>query len=52
MQTKSKIEELITKRNEAKKEKNFQVADAVRDELSQLGISLMDTINGTVWEKL
>ena len=51
-QTKSKIEELITKRNEAKKEKNFQVADAVRDELSQLGISLMDTINGTVWEKL
>lgn len=51
-QTKSKIEELIVKRNEAKKEKNFQLADAVRDELSQLGISLMDTINGTVWEKL
>lgn len=51
-QTKSKIEELITKRNEAKKEKNFEIADAVRDELSQLGISLMDTINGTVWEKL
>ena len=51
-QTKSKIEELITKRNEAKKEKNFEVADAVRDELTILGISLMDTINGTVWEKL
>ena len=51
-QTKSKIEELITKRNEAKKEKNFEVADAVRNELSELGISLMDTINGTVWEKL
>ena len=51
-QTKSKIEELITKRNDAKKEKNFEVADAVRDELSKLGISLMDTINGTVWEKL
>ena len=51
-QTKSKIEELITKRNEAKKEKNFQVADAVRDELTILGISLMDTVNGTVWEKL
>ncbi len=51
-QTKSKIEELITKRNEAKKEKNFEVADAVRDELSKLGISLMDTVNGTVWEKL
>jgi cysteinyl-tRNA synthetase len=51
-QTKSKIEELITKRNEAKKEKNFEIADAVRDELTILGISLMDTINGTVWEKL
>ena len=51
-QTKSKIEELITKRNEAKKEKNFEIADAVRNELSVLGISLMDTINGTVWEKL
>lgn len=51
-QTKSKIEELITKRNEAKKEKIFEVADAVRDELTILGISLMDTINGTVWEKL
>jgi cysteinyl-tRNA synthetase len=51
-QTKSKIEELITKRNEAKKEKNFEIADAGRDELSKLGISLMDTINGTVWEKL
>ena len=51
-QTKSKIEELITKRNEAKKEKNFEVADAVREELTKLGISLMDTINGTVWEKL
>ena len=50
--TKSKIEELITKRNEAKKEKNFEVADAVRNELSVLGISLMDTVNGTVWEKL
>ena len=51
-QTKSKIEELIAKRNEAKKEKNFEIADAVRNELTILGISLMDTINGTVWEKL
>ena len=50
--TKAKIEDLITKRNEAKKEKNFEIADAVRDELSEIGISLMDTINGTVWEKL
>lgn len=48
----SKIEELIEKRNEAKKVKDFTTADAVRDELSKMDISLMDTINGTVWEKL
>lgn len=51
-QTKFKIEDLITQRNEAKKIKDFAKADAVRDELSELGISLMDTVNGTVWEKL
>lgn len=51
-QTKLKIENLITQRNEAKKEKNFEIADAVRNELATLGISLMDTVNGTVWEKL
>lgn len=50
--TKSKIEELIEKRNEAKKEKDFVTADAVRDELTALEISVMDTVNGTVWEKL
>lgn len=50
--TKSKIEKLIEKRNEAKKEKDFVAADAVRDELSKLDITLMDTVNGTVWEKL
>ncbi len=48
----SKIEELIAKRNEAKKVKDFTTADAVRDELSKMDISLMDTVNGTVWEKL
>ena len=47
-----KIENLITQRNEAKKEKNFEIADAVRNELVTIGISLMDTVNGTVWEKL
>jgi cysteinyl-tRNA synthetase len=50
--TKSKIEKLIEKRNEAKKEKDFVTADAVRDELTALEISVMDTVNGTVWEKL
>lgn len=50
--TKTKIEDLITKRNEAKKNKDFTVADKIRDELTLMEISLMDTVNGTVWEKL
>ena len=50
--SKNKIEALIEKRNEAKKLKDFATADAVRDELTTLEISLMDTVNGTVWEKL
>ncbi|MFW2307651.1 cysteine--tRNA ligase [Aliarcobacter butzleri] len=50
--TKEKIEDLILKRNEAKKAKDFQTADTLRDELSAMDISLMDTVNGTVWEKL
>ncbi len=51
-QTKLKIENLINQRNEAKKEKDFLKADEIRNELTKLEISLMDTINGTVWEKL
>ncbi|RXJ82294.1 cysteine--tRNA ligase [Arcobacter sp. F2176] len=50
--TKNKIEKLIEKRTEAKKEKDFATADSVRDELIALGISVMDTPNGVVWEKL
>ena len=50
--TKQKIEDLINQRNEAKKIKDFQTADKIRDELTSMEISLMDTPNGTVWEKL
>jgi cysteinyl-tRNA synthetase len=48
---KAKIETLITQRSEAKKEKNFERSDAIRDELISMGISIMDTPDGTVWEK-
>lgn len=50
--TKSKIEDLINQRNQAKKAKDFISADAIRDELTKLEISVMDTTNGVVWEKL
>ena len=51
-QTVNQIEELIEKRNEAKKAKDFETADKVREEISALGVSLMDTPNGVVWEKV
>jgi cysteinyl-tRNA synthetase len=48
---KQEIEELITERSEAKKEKNFERSDVIRDQLTALGISIMDTPDGTLWEK-
>lgn len=46
------IEDLICQRAEAKQNKDFQKADSIREELIKMQISLMDTANGTVWEKL
>ena len=51
-QTKEKIFDLIVKRDEAKKEKNFEESDKLRDEILACGVSLMDTPHGTFWEKI
>lgn len=48
---KENIEKLIQKRNDAKKEKNFELSDKIRDELKDMNISLMDGPTGTLWEK-
>ena len=48
---KVQIETLIDKRNEAKKNKDFETSDALRDELTDLGIAIMDSAEGTLWEK-
>ena len=48
---KAKIASLIDERVKAKKEKNFARSDAIRDELTALGIAIMDTPEGTLWEK-
>jgi len=48
---KEKIEALIAQRSEAKKNKDFATSDAIRDELTTMGINIMDTTEGTVWEK-
>ncbi|WP_169764432.1 cysteine--tRNA ligase [Campylobacter mucosalis] len=49
---KAKINELILKRNEAKKERNFALADEIREQINALNINIMDTPSGTLWEKI
>jgi len=49
---KEKIELLIENRTIAKKDKNFKLSDNIREELTSMNISIMDTGNGTVWEKI
>jgi len=48
---KENIEKLIENRKNAKKEKNFELSDKIRDELKGMNISLMDSATGTLWEK-
>jgi hypothetical protein len=44
------IENLIELRNEARKAKDFEEADRIRDELAKMGVVLKDTKDGTTWE--
>ena len=46
-----KIEELIAKRTEAKKNKDFATADAIRNELLNMGVTIKDTRQGVQWFK-
>ncbi len=43
------IEALIEKRFQARKEKNFTLADQIREELKSLGVQLKDTKEETFW---
>ncbi len=45
------VEALIEKRQEARKNKDFASADAIRDQLTQMGIVLEDTREGVKWHK-
>lgn len=49
---KAYIEDMINKRSEAKKNKNFSEADSIREELASQGIVLKDTKEGTIYEVL
>ncbi|GAE35307.1 cysteine--tRNA ligase [Halalkalibacter akibai] len=45
------IEQLIEDRNQARKEKNFALADQIRDNLKEQGIILEDTAQGVRWKR-
>ncbi|WP_042453912.1 cysteine--tRNA ligase [Neobacillus dielmonensis] len=45
------IDALIEKRNQARKERNFQLSDQIRDQLKDLNIILEDTPQGTRWKR-
>ena len=50
--TKEKIATLLAQRDAAKKEKNFELSDTLRDEILAFGVNIMDTPQGSFWEKI
>jgi cysteinyl-tRNA synthetase len=46
------IKSLIEKREQARKNKDFSLADTIRDELKQKGIIIEDTPGGVRWRKI
>lgn len=46
------IEKLIEERQKARKEKNFSLADKIRDDLKDQGIILEDTSQGVKWRRI
>ena len=47
---KNKINDMVLKRSEAKNNKDFETADAIRDKLLKLGVEINDSSDGTEWK--
>ena len=47
----SQIEEMIAARQQARKDKNFALADQIRGQLLEMGIVLEDTREGVKWKR-
>lgn len=45
------IERLIAQRQEARKNKNYALADEIRKKLGEMGIELKDTKDGVIWSR-
>jgi cysteinyl-tRNA synthetase len=48
----SEIDELINSRQQARKDKNWKLADEIRDKLKEMGIALEDTPQGVKWKRI
>ena len=46
------VESLLAERSKARKERDFARADAIRDELADLGVEIEDGPDGTRWQML
>ncbi len=44
------LEKILTVRNQARAEKNWEIADLIRNTLAKVGVGLKDTKDGTTWE--
>lgn len=48
----AQIEKLIEQRNIARTNKDFSTADSIRDQLTAMGIEILDRAEGTTWRKI
>ncbi|HIX16146.1 MAG TPA: cysteine--tRNA ligase [Candidatus Hungatella pullicola] len=48
----SQVEEMIARRQQARKDKNFALADEIRGQLLDMGIVLEDTREGVKWKRV
>ena len=52
VESNQQIEELLRERREAREIRDWAKADAIRDKLRELGITVVDTPEGTTWRKM
>ena len=46
----ARIEELIARRNEYRRAREWKLADEVRNQLTSMGVAIEDTVSGTTWK--